>query len=395
MPYEMMVSQGRMWEIKNRGLNGYCEVAYSIFWRSKENRTVEIEAGKNICYCIKDPSEDINNNLLRYLRKFIHLMYLCVRILFICRKNKIDAIVSNSNALRELELACLLTRNILSIPFLAYIGRQPTGYELDKYSSIEEIDLNNKNYKIALERYILNAADKVIVRPSFEDLFAKLFMIDLNKLVSISHKTRFDYYLKKSTELNHNLANWLRGNKIIMTYCRLGPEKYVDFMIKGFKLVKMNRDNVVFLVIGDGPEKQNLITLVNELGLENCVRFENFMSQEKIAAITNYCDIIIQFGGKGMFESALAGKPLITYDFDMTGLFGLIDHMETALRAKTGDKESLAECIELYLGNPEFGKKLGSKLQKRAREHNNWAKIDKKLANAIEEAIANKLPIGK
>ena len=53
-------------------------------------------------------------------------------------------------------------------------------------------------------------------------------------------------------------------------------------------------------------------------------KYSKKIIQEKIAAITNHCDILIQFGGKGMFESALAGKPLITYDFDMTGLFGLI-----------------------------------------------------------------------
>ena len=65
MPYEMIASQGRMWEIENRDLNGYCKVAHSIFWRSKENRTVEIEAGKNIVHLSNRsfrtaPLKDIN-----------------------------------------------------------------------------------------------------------------------------------------------------------------------------------------------------------------------------------------------------------------------------------------------------------------------------------------------
>ena len=184
----------------------------------------------------------------------------------------------------------------------------------------------------------------------------------------------------------------MNGKKVIMSYCRLSPEKFVDDMIKSLQLIKNERDDVCLLIIGDGSEKYNLIALVSDLGLEDCVRFENSMSQEKIAAIINHCDILIQFiGGKGMFESALAGKPMITYD--MGDYFGLIEHMKTALIAKNRNINDLANCINIYLNDSALCKKLGNKLQKRAIEHNDWAKTNEKLETAIEEAISERQSI--
>jgi len=390
MPIEMIIDQDRMWEIRNRDLSGYCRLACSIFWRSKKNRIIEIVAGENVCYCIKDPSENINNVFLKYIMRIFHLIEITFRISLICKKNRIDAIISYSNGLRELELASLFTARILSIPIFGYIGRNPRGMEVDKSHSIEEAQLVQNNFAIKLERYILNKVDKTILRPGTEDLYGKLYNIDSSKVISIPHKTIFHQFLK-SFEISIGLKNWMKGKKVIMNYGRIDVGKFVDDLIKSFKLINSEYKDVCLLLIGDGPEKSNCISLVRELGLVDYVRFENSMSQKKIAAIINNCDILIPGfgGGKCMFEAALAGKPLVTYDMEMGHYFGLIEHMKTALVAKNRDIEDLAKCIKIYLSNPNLCRQVGIELQKRAKEHNNWAKTDKKIATAIEEVISN------
>lgn len=390
MPFEMLINQGRLWEVTNRSLGGYCQRSCSIFFRSEKYRVIEMEPGKNICYCIPNRFEKIKISFLRYIFRILYVLFLALRIREICKDNRIDAIVSQSNALRELELASIIVSKVYNIPMFGYIGRNPTGFEFDKFSSIEKIHIGMNKFVVKLERAILKKVDRVILRPGTERSIGKLFRIDPSKIVSIPHKTKFDQFIH-CIKIPGDLEKWMEGKTIVMSYSRIGADKFIDDMIKSINLVKKNHKEVYLLVIGDGEEKENLKILANKLGMDNYVRFENSMTQQQIAAIAHKCNIILQLGGgKGMFESALMGKPLITYDIDMGHYFGLVEHMKTALVAKNRNVESMAECIISYLNDPALGERLGQEMQRRAIEHNNWAETDKKLATAIEEAIFEK-----
>ena len=58
---------------------------------------------------------------------------------------------------------------------------------------------------------------------------------------------------------------------------RLLPNKNVDLLIRAVKLVKRTKADVRCLIVGNGPERERLERLVEDLGLANNVTFFNFL----------------------------------------------------------------------------------------------------------------------
>lgn len=381
MSWEMMLDQGRMWEVINRDLGGYCGRCCSVFFGSEKNRRIEIEPGKNICYCIRNSPQNIKIPLLRYLYRVFFLITLSLRLRDICRKNKIDAIVSQSNALRELELASLFVSKIQGILILGYIGRNFPALKSSFNFSERIIHL--------MEICILRFSDKVILRPGSENLFSKYYGIDPSKIITIPHTTRFHEFTG-TLKVPDEFREWISGSMVILYYGRLEEDKLVEDIIRAFRLVKNHLNNVNLLLIGSGKGKNGLELIVNELGLDGSVRIEPSMSQQKLTALSMNTDVHVHpTGGKGLLESAVMGKPVITYD-SKTYDYGLINHMKTGLKANFRNYESMAYCIIKYLENADLRKKHGETLKKKAIAESDLTEVQKKFSSAIEKAIIDK-----
>ena len=59
---------------------------------------------------------------------------------------------------------------------------------------------------------------------------------------------------------------------ILITCGRLNPEKGLDYFIKALPKITQNNENLIVYIIGDGPLKENLSTLIKNLHLENHVK---------------------------------------------------------------------------------------------------------------------------
>jgi len=81
-------------------------------------------------------------------------------------------------------------------------------------------------------------------------------------------------------------------NKFILSYPgTLNYHQGLDIAIKAIALIKDKEPNVEFRIYGEGPEKQNLLTLVKELELKNYVYFEGLLPMEEIADALRNVDL--------------------------------------------------------------------------------------------------------
>jgi len=381
MPFEMIVQQGRLWEVEDRNLDEYCNLSYSIFWGSKTNRKVQINKEHNICHCIRKSNLNTNIKIFKFLDRLLLSVFLIIQMIYICKKNRIDAIISQSNALRELELASLIASKICLIPMLGYVGRNLIALEKGK----------NQIGKIVylLEKAILKNVDRVIVRPESERIISEFYKINPSKIITIPHRTKVNE-MKVTSDISKELREWSADKKIIFYYGRFAADKLIDDIIKSFSFVKKKYKDVLLLCIGSGEYKTNLEQLTSELNLDECVKFKNSMPQEKIVSISRRSDIHIHpTGGKGLLESAMLGKPVITYD-TFSYDYGLIEHMKTGLKAQFRNIENLADCINLYLKDQSLSLKFGEMLKKKAIEQSDWNAVQEKFAKEIENTITEK-----
>ncbi|MDR9793251.1 glycosyltransferase [Aeribacillus pallidus] len=157
----------------------------------------------------------------------------------------------------------------------------------------ENIQSNRILWRYLYRKYY-NQADVIICQSSFmkKDLLDN-FKIDREKVKQIYNPVNFENINmlikgKKNPYLNYN--NNLQCINIL-TVGRLSSEKGHRELIKSIPLLKMKRSNVNLFILGEGPLKNELFSLVRELNLEDCVHFVGF--QENPFVWMKYADLFI------------------------------------------------------------------------------------------------------
>jgi len=71
----------------------------------------------------------------------------------------------------------------------------------------------------------------------------------------------------------------------IVTVARMVKKKGLEFGIRAFAMLKKVYDNVEYTIVGDGPLRAELTSLVNHLGIRDCVRIVGALEQNRVVEI--------------------------------------------------------------------------------------------------------------
>lgn len=135
--------------------------------------------------------------------------------------------------------------------------------------------------------------------------------------------TRF----QKNIEMEKEIKKIKKKYKIKDTdFCigsvgRIAKEKSFDKILYNLKdLVSIN-DKIKLILVGDGPEVENLKTLTKELNIENNVIFTGKVLYDKVPAYFNTFDIVVSYSktetqGLTIIEGLASSKPTICINDD-------------------------------------------------------------------------------
>lgn len=226
----------------------------------------------------------------------------------------------------------------------------------------------------------MNRADALVtISEDSKNIFVKKLPYDniINKIKVIYNSLEFDetkFFTQKQA-----LAKLpeLKNKKIILTVGRLVEAKGHDIVIKSVKLLKKKFPNIVYIIVGEGVEKESLIRLVHDEGLDDTVMFTGYVSDEEREMYFGVCDLFVMAGrwtkkfveGFGLvyIEAGLRGKAVIG-----TRVGGI---PEAIVEDKTGyiivpeNPEVLAKKIEFLLKNDAIRLKMGKFAAKYLKEH--------------------------
>jgi len=140
--------------------------------------------------------------------------------------------------------------------------------------------------------------------------------------------------------------------------------------------VVSQRKDVVFFIVGDGPEREKLERLSLDLGANGYVRFVGAVTHEKVASHMNAADVFVSvndFGNvsNGLYEAMVCGKCIVVLEGGDTGQ--LIQDNLTGRLIKTGDEEEingeLSKAIIDVLEDDELKTRLGNNARIYAQQH--------------------------
>ncbi len=150
----------------------------------------------------------------------------------------------------------------------------------------------------------------------------------------------------------------LADKKFIATVARLEPMKRTEDVIRVVAELIRRGHPIKCLIVGDGTSRKGLEGLTATLGVEDAVIFAGNRNQEWIATILPRAAVIISpHMGRALTEAALAGVPIIAYDYDWQR--EIVFSGQTGYLVPNKDWAELLDKTESILNNPASAKKMG------------------------------------
>jgi len=186
--------------------------------------------------------------------------------------------------------------------------------------------------------------------------------------------------LKKQSKIN---------SKSIVYMGRLSYEKSVDQVIKAFKLVLSSIPDLKLMIIGDGPERENLEKLARSLNISKRIIFTNILRGESLAKALQTNDIFVTASKTETFcisalEAMAVGLPVIA--FGEKGIREVVQNNKNGFLVKAGDFKNLTEKILDIFRQPSLIKKFSLTSRAIAMGFSK-EKVIKSLENIYEKAI--------
>jgi 1,2-diacylglycerol 3-alpha-glucosyltransferase len=166
---------------------------------------------------------------------------------------------------------------------------------------------------------------------------------------------------------------------VITTVSRMTRKKGVhDLVTIALRLLK-KYDNLLFLMIGEGPLRKKLESKVNELNLAQYFLFTGEVSRGTVLDLLDKSDIFVlpsprEAFGIVILEAFLKKVPVVARNH--SGVSDLITHGETGLLAD--DDEQMARCIEELIGRPELAASLSAAAHQELHRYR-WQDIAKRV----------------
>ena len=298
------------------------------------NQTLAVKSLKEIVRILFFWHKSIKNSLLKKIDFQWRIKKRIQQILNFAALNSIDLIYLNNQPSSNLE--GYLAAKILKLPVVQHC----------------RIDVALSKYEIE----ILNGLAQAIICNS-SGLRNSLTMQGVNpKKIEVIY-TGFEL-----TEIPEKVSVKFVKQKIILgTVSSLVKRKSIEQIIKGFALARQKYGlDGHLIIVGEGPERKNLESLMVKLHLRECMTFVGFSAQP--LAWMQVMDVFLFASNREgltrvLIEAMLCKKPLVAAR--TVGPSEIILHQETGYLYDYGDVSSLASYINALARDKKMRLRMG------------------------------------
>ena len=230
--------------------------------------------------------------------------------------------------------------------------------------------------------FIKNCQHMIVPTHTMKDQISRIYGIDNEDMSVIPTGIELEPFLNADRWTLRKNKNWDEEKKILISVGRLSKEKSFDKLLKAFALVHHEQPETLLILIGDGPEKENLISLAQDLNISAAVEFSGKQEFAKIPAFLKAADIFVfastsETQGLVTIEAMAAGLPVVAVH--ATGTVDAVEDQKQGFLTADHPK-ALAEGILTLLKNKQKQKEFSEAALKRAAAYDMQA-----LTQELEE----------
>jgi glycosyltransferase involved in cell wall biosynthesis len=153
--------------------------------------------------------------------------------------------------------------------------------------------------------------------------------------------------------------------RYIMSWGRLVPNKGFDLMLKAFASIAHQYPHLDYWLMGDGPDKERLKAMIDDLGIQKRVHFpgQHISEKELFTAIRDARLIVLpshdpaESFGLSALEAMQMARPVVTSNHP--GLVEVVLHQKTGLLFEMHQMNSLVTAITTLLNDFQCAKEYG------------------------------------
>jgi len=293
-----------------------------------------------------------------------------IKVFLILRKVNPDMVHAQSIGIC---MPAFIAKKLLRKPYVVW-GRGSDVYLPGKFiKSISKLVLKNANTAIALTEDMKREMQKLCDR----DILVIPNGIDLEKFKNLSRKD-----LRKRLKIKDN-------EKIITFVGTLRPVKGVKYLIKAMELIIKKNENVKLMLVGDGEEREELESLVEELDLKECVKFIGRVQNEEIPQYMAASDVFV-------LPSLSEGFPVVTLEAMASGLAiiatsvgglpEIVEDGENGFLVEPKNPKEIAKKVLLILGSDELRENISKKNKEKVKEYG-WECVIEQVECIYKECL--------
>lgn len=183
------------------------------------------------------------------------------------------------------------------------------------------------------------------------------------------------------------------GKFCVLSAGKLIRLKGFPLAIKAFDLFASSHPEAELEIIGDGPDRPHLESLVRQLQLQSQVRLPMWMPREELLVKMALCDVFLfpslrDGGGAVVVEAMAAGKPVICLDLGGPGLHVTNEcGIEVSPHSPEQAVRDLAKALECLYTNRELRCQMGKAARARAEQVYHWDRLGERLREIYEQVL--------
>lgn len=223
--------------------------------------------------------------------------------------------------------------------------------------------------------------------------FTKKKVIELgckeSKIVLLPEGLNLENY-----QFSESFVNERRSDIKILTVARLVEKKGLEYSIRAIAKVKEKCLDFEYWIIGDGPLKSKLVSLVKELNLSDYVKFMGWRERNEVircyrkSAIFMLASVTSRDGdqeGQGLVlqEAQAMGLPVVSTLHN--GIPEGVQDGKTGFLVPERDVDALADRLVYLIENPDIRFRMGMAGRKFVENRYDIRKLNKLLLNIYED----------
>ncbi|KKR34630.1 MAG: Glycosyltransferase, group 1 family protein [Candidatus Magasanikbacteria bacterium GW2011_GWA2_40_10] len=294
------------------------------------------------------------------------------------------------NLVKKEKIQMIYVHHALPAGYVAYLLKKFKKIPYTIFFHGTDLDMGIKNKKNKLKKICI-PADKIVVNSNYlKNKFQSAFE-GIKKEIVVVYPCPDDIFLQKASEvelkkMKSQLA--LEGKKVIITVARMAEGKGYPHLIRLLPKILEKVPNLVWIIIGDGPKKDEIIKSIQKNYLQNVTRFIGKMPYTDLPKYYQLADLLVllthpdessseEAWGTAFVEAAASGLPVVAGRAG--GVEEAVTNMLTGLVVDVYQDQSIVSAITELLRNPDYAKQMGQAGKQRVIQEFNWVEQLKKL----------------